>query len=304
MRSVILTLAALFAMAAPAHAEIPDPYQIFAAARHVWLMQAYPRAVSYVVGVHALGDNPISKHYQMTYVSRTNCVYPNPVSVEQQEHPHVPRGINIAIGPIPVGNREEVPDPFGIPALAPNYSFGIAPPIHSNGADTRALIAELRAQYPDPMAKTKASSTGGLVEIASVTAIHRDYVMQLIGVENDELGNAYHLALQPTHDPWHYRLRDVWIDTNDFGIHKLVSAGNFTGGLATKARWLVKFTRQDGVQYLRSEETMEPVSSRGWLGIGDEMWSGWRITFDAISTSREPFYLNRPFGETLLTEPD
>jgi hypothetical protein len=301
MRTAIVVLAAVFAMAAPAQAGTLDPYQIFASARHVWLMQTYPRAVSYVVGIQALGDPSVAKHYQLTYVSRTNSVYPNPVSIEQQEHPHVPRGINIAIGPIPVGPREEVPDPFGIPQLAPNYSFGVAPPIRANGTDTRALIAQLRAQYPDPMAKTRPVTGSGLVEIGSVTAVQRDYLMQLIGVESDELGTAYHLALQPTHDPWHYRLREVWVDTNDFSIHKLVSAGNFTGGLATKARWLVKFTRQDGVQYLRSEETMEPVASRGLFA---ETWSGWRLTFDAVSTTAEPFYTSRPFGETLLTEPD
>lgn len=306
MRSVIFIGAALLAMAAPVHAQtLTDPYQIFATARHVWLMQNYPRAVSYVVGVQALGDNLVAKHYQLTYVSRTNTVIPDRVSIEQRENPHVPRGINISIGPIPVGGREEVPDPFGIPMLAPNYSFGVAPAIRVHGTDTRALIAELRAEYPDPMAKTRAASTSGLVEIGSVTAVHHDYVMQLVGIERDEQGDAYHLALQPTHDPWHFRLRDVWVDANNYSVHKLISAGNFTGGLAIKARWLVKFAKHDGMQYLHSEETMEPVTAHGLLGIGDQTWNGWRITFEAVTDAPEPFVLTPPMGaESFLTEPD
>ena len=285
-----------------------DPYQIFAAARHAWLAQDYPRCVSYIVGVQALGDNQVVKHYQLTYVSRTDSVYANRVSIEQQEHPHVPSGINInlsILGGSRTLNPEEQPDPFGIPELAPNYSFGIAPPIRAHGLDSRSLIALLRAEYPDPMAKTRATSTNGLVEIGSVTAVHHDYLMQLAGIESDEQGSAYHLKLQPTHDPWHFRLRDVWIDTSDFSVHKLVSGGNFTGGLATKARWFVTFAKQDGVQYLRSAQTMEPVSAHGLLGIGDQTWSGWRVTFDAISIAPEPLLQPQlPGSETFLTEPD
>ncbi len=306
MRRVIFIGAAILAMAAPAHAQsLTDPYQIFATARHAWLMQNYPRSVSYVVGVQALGEHRVAKHYQLTYNSRTNTVIADRVSIEQREHPHVPRGINIGIGPIAVGPREEVPDPFGIPMLAPNYSFGVAPSIRSHGVDTKALIAQLRAEYPDPMAKKRAASANTLLEIGSVTAVHHDYVMRLLGIERDEQGEAYHLALQPTHDPWHYRLRDVWVDTKTYGVQKLISAGNFTGGLATKARWLVKFAKQDGVQYLRSEETMEPVTARGLLGLGGQTWRGWRVTFQAVTVAPQVFVTSQPLGsETFLTEPD
>ncbi|MFN2528810.1 MAG: hypothetical protein ABR584_08845 [Candidatus Baltobacteraceae bacterium] len=309
MRSVIIIAAVVFAMAAPANAQsLTDPYQIFATARHSWLMQSYPASVSYVVGVQALGDDLAAKHYQLTYNSRTNTVIPDRVSIEQRENPHVPTGININIdilGGSRTLNPEKPADPFGIPMLAPNYSFGVAPPIRAHATDTKALIAQLRAEYPDPMVKGRAASTNDLVEIGSVTAVHHDYVMQLVGVERDDQGDAYHLALQPTHDPWHYRLRDVWIDTNTYCVHKLISAGNFTGGLATKARWLVKFDKQDGVQYLHSEETIEPVTAHGLLGIGEQTWSGWRITFEAVTIAPQPFLVSQPLGdETFLTEPE
>ena len=283
----------------------PDPYTIFARARHAWVTQSYPRAVQYVVGLQALGvGNALSKHYESTYVARTNRVYPDRVSLEQQAHPHVPRGINISLGPIPIGPREETPDPFGIPSLAPNYSFGIAPPIRSDSVDTNALIAQLRAQYPDPMAKDNRPK-GGLQEIGNVVAVHRDYVMQFVGIENDARGEAFHLTLQPTHDAWHFRLRDVWIDTATYHVHQLISAGNFTGGLAVRAQWMVKFREQGGLQYLQSEQTLGPVSASSLLGLSSEQWDGWRVEFSAVQPGSDPSYLAPSLGgEKFLSEPE
>ena len=302
-----------FAVAATAQVTpTPDPYVLFARARHTWLMQTYPRAVSYIVSLQTLGSQaPATRHYESVYVSRTNTVFPNRVSLEQQSHPHVPTGINISIGPIPVGPREETPDPFGVPSLAPNYSFGIAPrhaelvEARSDGSDTRALIGQLRAQYPDPMEGKTVRASDGLKEIGNVVSAQHDYFMQFVGVENDAWGNTFHIALQPTHEPWRFRLRDVWIDSSTYQVHQLMSEGNFIHGLAARAQWLVKFAPQDGVEYISSEQTLGPVSAKALLGASELTWDGWRVSFEGIAQTAEPYYLHPSLGdEAFLSEPD
>ena len=294
--SLMTGIAALGAPALPQD----NPYYIYSHARDVWTAQRYPDYIAYTVAIDVDEKGiPKANHYHAVYDALHDVVHVNAVSDEEKADPHFATGVNIHLRPKRqfhtimdkrVGNPEDATDFLGVPLLAPNYSFGIAPYITAlQATSSDQLVQEIRQQYKDPMPAAKAqemSSNGQLKEIASVTSTRRDYVMTLQGTEQVAGHAAYHVSLRPVHDPRRLRLRELWVDTQSFETLQLVTAGNFTG-IGSNVAWTVTFDDVDGVHYIASEMANSPIS------VGDHTYDRASISFQQIASAQwSPLWVN------------
>jgi protein-S-isoprenylcysteine O-methyltransferase Ste14 len=268
-------LGALVAIHPPAAgAATLGPYEIFERARDVWSSQQYPPYVSYTIVVD-VDQKGVQKtdHYVATYDSRHDRVYADVVSKEQKTDPYFPRGINMSIDPKrkfqtlfkrPVGDPERAVDYLGVPLLAPNFSFGIAPYVPqfaSAQANQAELVEQIRREFHDPMhAQQEAdlSRVAGLKQIANVVSANRRYIITDKGIETINGTQAYHLSLRPVRPDPRLRLRELWIATRSFATLQLVTQGNFADDAIP---WLITFANVGGAQYIASETAEKPVSN-------------------------------------------
>jgi hypothetical protein len=273
-RALALILVLVAPVAAAAQTPAPDPYAIFSGARNYWLRQHYPARIGYTVAVDVLeGGAHKVEHYSSAYDAVGNAVEVNPLSDYEIAHPASGRGVNLVFAPFSIGrvqlSKPEPPlDFIGVPSLAPNYSFAIAPFVRSDAGpkSSAELVQEVRAQFHDVRptpAPTALPSAAGLQEIAAVTAAKRRYAISLVGIETIDGAPAYHLALQPLGNPHVFRLRDLWVDTSTYATRQLVNAGNFTDGPWPGLKWTVRFASIDGGLYISDEYTADPTPFRG-----------------------------------------
>ncbi len=302
------------ALNVPAPAD-PDAYQLYARARAVWLSQHYPASIAYTIAV-AVDDHGVVKtnHYKAFYDSTRANIDVDPVSVEEHNDPHTPSGVNMSIRPKrnfqtifvkPVGRPEDAVDFLGVPHLAPNYSFGIAPQIvaandQSDAAKRAALVRAIREQYNDPMSQQKnqqLEKTEPLKEIANVATSNRNYVVTFAGMEYLNGRDMYHLSLRPVHSPLRLRLRELWVDTQTFATSQLVTEGNFNR--FGSVPWTVTFQNIDGAQYIASESANSTVT------VGLHTYRSATITFESIAIGQKPPSLMKPFMpvNNMLEEP-
>jgi hypothetical protein len=288
-----------------------DPYDIFARARAVWSLQHYPHYLSYTIAVQVTERGvDKTKHYHLSYDSQTDNIDVNPVSDEEKAAPPVPTGFLWHLKPKrqfqtlfdkKVGNPGEAVDYLGVPKLAPTYSFGMGANAGTeDGRNDDALVAQIRAQYNDPMPAAKdreLTSDGKLKSIASVTSRAHNYTIQLDGVETIAGTPCYHLTLKPNGNPRVFRLRDLWVDTQTFQTRQLVTDGNFT---ASAVPWLITFESVGGALYIASEAALAPV------GVGPHRYERASIAFQAITPSTAPTRMSGTFvtKQDLMTEPD
>jgi hypothetical protein len=312
-RIVFITASlALLAGAGQACAD-PDPYQIYAHARAVWMSQHYPPYVSYTIAV-AVDEGGVLKtaHYRATYDATHDRIFTDGVSDEERAQPHVPTGTNITLEPKRqwmtlfqrhVGHPEESVDYLGVPMLAPNYSFGIAayvPPVATTENDRAALVEEIRRQFNDPMSAQKEQqldASGGLKQIGRVVSTDRDYTIVDQGIETVAGRDAYHLRLQPLRSSPKLRLRDLWVDSQTFATLRLVTQGNFTNSVVP---WTITFASIGGAQYIASEEAQAPV------GVGRHLYTRATVSFESVVPARPGRYLWAPMpivSKNLLAEP-
>jgi hypothetical protein len=153
------------------------------------------------------------------------------------------------------------------PLIEPDASFGIV------GREPQAALAGAATSSagPNPAATATATSTPApsanvpqpgetpLRELIRVEAVARDYRIVLAGTERLRYGDAYHLTLEPLHDPRTYRLRDLWIATDGYATLQLTLAGLFEGKPYDDARWTVTYVPLAGrwyVQQIKTDETL------------------------------------------------
>jgi hypothetical protein len=288
-----------------------DPYSIFARARAVWSTQHYPHYLSYTIAVHVTERGvEKSRHYHLTYDAQTEAINVNPISDEEHAAPPVVKGFLWHLQPKrqhqvlfdkKVGNPGDAVDFLGVPKLAPTYSFGMK--VHGgseNGPDDDALIAQIRAQFNDPMPASKdqeLSTQGKLKSIASVTSRARAYTIHLAGMDTIDGTRCYHLLLQPNGNPRVLRLRQVWIDARTFETRQLVSDGNFTG---SDVPWMITFGDVGGALYIASEVAQAPV------GVGEHRYERASLSFESITQTSAPSPLGGSFitKQDLMTEPE
>jgi hypothetical protein len=258
-----LVLAA--ALAAPS----PDPYDIFARARAYWLTQTYPTRLDYDVAVSVTeGGHDRIERYSESFDAVNDVMTVDPVSDYEHAHPTVPTGINVGILGLKIGKPLPPADWLGVPRLAPNYSFGMAPfvpaptPTPFNSA---ALVDQIRNEFHDPNPRVTPSPAPapGLSEIVRVVARNRDYVITLLGTDSIDGHDCYHLSLQPQREPGKYRIRQAWIDESTFATWQLVNAMNFTGGPVNRVPWTIHFADIAGAQYIREEDANAAVAKDG-----------------------------------------
>jgi len=266
--ALVLVAAALVAPAS-AQTAAPDPYAIFARARHYWEGQHYPARLAYTVTVDVLeGGAHKVEHYRSAYDAVDDAVSIDPLSDYEIAHPASGRGVNLGIPFLRLSKPDPPLDFVGVPSLAPNYSFAIAPfvPSDAHPKTPAELVREIRAQFHDlkpTPAPTALPSADGLREIAIVSSTRHRYDIRLVGVEPVDGAPAYHLALKPTGDPHRFRLREVWVDTATGATRRVVNAGNFVDGPWPGLTWTVDFASVDGALYIAREHTADPVAFRG-----------------------------------------
>jgi len=305
-RAAFLLFAVVAALSVtPAHAAAPDPYAIFGNARAYWQLQKYPMLLDYSVAVDVVeGSKERVERYTVEYDAVSGVPRVDPVSDYQLAHPVVAKGINLGILGFHVNKPVPPVDFLGVPFLAPNYSFGMAPfvpaptPTPFNSA---ALVDEIRKEFHDPNPRatpTPSATPNGLQEIATVYAHSRDYTITLLGTETIDGHACYHLALQPTREPGRFRIRQAWIDEHTYATWQLQDALNFTNGAGTNVAWIIHFHAVGGAAYISEEDALAPMST------GGQIFTQTAVRFENLravdeSTMRAPLVEDG----TLLQEP-
>jgi hypothetical protein len=284
---------------------LTDPYAIFAQARERWESARYPQQLAYDVVVRVTHQGIASSaHYHLYYDSMADSVKVNATSDEELAHPYTPHGINTFFnffgGMIPMSSPQHTFDYIGVPVLAPNYSFGIAPYLPASPeVNSQELVQEIRREFHDPAKSQNVSAPSGLRTIASVDVIRRRYIINLNGTATVDGHEDYDLRLRPVRDPGAYRLREVWIDTQTFATDRLESQGNFVTGGMTGVPWTVTFRQSDGAPYIQSEETTQSFT------VDRRAYDGATVSFENIRSQHIPPYaaLMGFGGAQALTEP-
>jgi hypothetical protein len=328
---VALLLALLGAGRAPA--ANTDPYAIFANARSYWEHQRYPERLAFTVAVvvQEAGTQKV-EHYTSTYDAVDNVITTDCVSDYERAHPPSGKGIKFNAGissptipltllaaalpqtrseqtmaSITIGHSgDPAIDFLGVPELAPNYSFGIAPFVPGRAWTSAELVAKIRAKFHDPGPSPSPSPTpaptptsSGLKQIAVVTAVARHYIISLVGIEPLDGAPAYHLKLQAVVEPHRYRLRDLWIDTQTYATRQLISDGNFTNGPWPGAPWTVRFAQIDGATYIADESAAQAFE------YGNLRYTATAVDMQDVSVPQGqqlPSYC-RPSAADILSEP-
>jgi hypothetical protein len=148
------------------------------------------------------------------------------------------------------------PRPYGVTLPSP----GASPASPPAAASLEPASTPASALEPPGTAGGNAPATEKpLRELARVEAVARDYRIALAGVERVRDEDAYHLTLVPVREPRTYRLRDLWVATNNFETLRLTVDGLFSGRPYDDARWTVSFVDFAGLAYvgqIRTEETL------------------------------------------------
>jgi hypothetical protein len=249
-------------------ATLTDPYQVFGMARERWEAQHYPEKIAYTVAVDVV-EKGVRKteRYEAGYDAVEDTPLVDPVSDREKAHPYyAPGGFGFNVALFGQGRPNPDVDFFGVPFLAPNYSFGIGATPRGSASpppDPMELVREIRAEFDDPLPPWRnvpvPAASPGLREIAVVSARTRTYDITLSGIEPVEGALAYHLVLHPLRDPGRYRLRDLWIDAQNYAPCKLVVGLNFVNGPGTAVPWSVTFEQIGGASYIASETTLTPT---------------------------------------------
>jgi hypothetical protein len=303
-------LAAVLLSAALNGPLLKDPYVIFDRARSFWASQQYPSVVDYIVHVVATDaqSSEQERHYHEYFRPATNrVVVQPPVSDEQLANPYKPSGgfnfsiFGAAAGGIGGPGSGVKGDLFDVPALAPNYSFGIVPDAPPADTLTPAqLVAEIRREYHDPAPQKVAELERryGLKTIALVVSTKRDYAITLDGIEPVANHQDYHLSMKPLTDPLKYRLRDVWIDTATYATDKLRVGANFNDKAMEAVPWLVNLRQIGGATYITDERAEAPLD-----GYHGRMYDAFSISFEEIGSGKAPFWMGGSYGGGSLSEP-
>ena len=244
----------------------PDPYEVYARSRAYWMHQRYPAQLQYQVAI-AVTAGGVSRveRYDTVYDALNNAISVDPVSDFERAHPAYPgSSVNYALGPYRFSKRSDPGDLLGVPRLAPNYSFGMAPfvpAISEEPAQDDTLIDAVRRDYGDSLPSPNVRARFPV--IGSVYSTEHTYSIALLGSELVAGHDCYHLAFTPERDPSRYRIREAWIDHASFAPWKLVDASNFRNGAANTVSWTIDFADVNGAHYISRERANTPITQGG-----------------------------------------
>ncbi|HET6894645.1 MAG TPA: hypothetical protein VFH72_04600 [Candidatus Baltobacteraceae bacterium] len=246
-----------------------DANHIFERAQQYWMAQRYPKATDYLIHVRTIRSGRAQeRHYRARWMSLSNAVSVDAVSIEERTHPYVPPpGFDVAFFGLHLGHvggpnegQGTNGDLIGVPDLSPTYRFGVLPyaaPAPPSAAD---MVEEIRAHYGDPADQKvrELTSKQGTETIASAYA--SNYIIVLLGEEQYEGHPDYHLALTPLRDPAQHRLREMWVDAGTFATDVVRVSGNFVDPGTSSVPWTIVFTSVGGARYIARETSEKPIS--------------------------------------------
>lgn len=249
---------------------VAAPQEIFARAQAQLKTERYPPFVAYVTDVQATVRG---KHYEEEFrcYLRTSdgAQTTDPRPIASTNKPENPYGFNIPLVNALLRTSTTVPTPFGLPRMSPTYTFGMAPAATPRRRDDARNSRDDEDRY---------RTLGNVV----VTA--RDYEIALVGREAYAGREFYHLRLAPVGDPHALRLRELWIDAQNFKIWKLRSDGIFADGPATTVPWEVEYRLIDGHLFVETERSAASVDvGGGAFGVGATRYDGITYTFRDFS---------------------
>jgi len=190
--------------------------------------QNYPPYVSYIVTVRSnVKDRWLIEQFHSLCRTRDDRVVTDAKPLSTTNQGVNPYGFNVKLRGLAMKNAQNIDEPFGVPEMSPIFTFG------------------LTSLHPS-------------------TSSIREYDISLVGTEEYRGRLVYHVALAPRSDPQHHRLRDLWVDSTNFGVLRLVSAGAFASGPATTVDWDVTYSIINGYWTIETESTTASMLLGGY----------------------------------------
>ena len=245
-----------------------DADTLFLAARQARSQSAYPHYARYATVVrYRNGAREITRAWDTTEDVRRRLVHARALSRQDTANPHVPHGINVrgsiaagiarpvapgamsgsppSIGFSTIVNAERPDDPIGQLTLAVDQDFGLA-----IDAARISAIADMSAI---------AARATALPHIGRTGAVARTYEVTDLG-DVEEGGIAlHHLGLRPLRDPYHNRLRELWLDAKTSLPVRAIVAGIGDRRPLDTVNWRVDFTQLEGGTYVARETALAPI---------------------------------------------
>jgi hypothetical protein len=289
-RSTAIALLPLFAFVHQTDTATAQGEAIFARAEKVAQNDAHARYANYDVVVSFDAGGPPRVDTWATTEDLTHAaVYADIFSQQEHRSPTTPHGSNLVFGLAlqpatqdgvgasgdsqtetavqshPV-NPQVTGDPIGPVAFAVDQNFGLTPPqtyaVVNNTADFSA-----HAQALTVIGRTGATETPR-------------YRVTLAGTS----GPLDHLVLTPLRDPYHNRLRELWVDDASGQVREAIVQGIGDRAPFDRARWDVTFVRKEGATYVETERALGPIDFGGGTVLHDIT-----VTFDRLElTSAYP----------------
>ncbi len=280
-------------------AAAPEPTaadQLFDAARAARSHASYGHYAEYVAVVRfAQGAHHVTSTWETIEDLRRRVVHAHSLRREEQANPHVPHGINFAVGagpggpqmgvPPPVRGHEPSDDPIGQLTFAVDQDFGLA------------LDAPAIAASHDMSEVTSAAVS--LRRIGRTGTIVRTYDVTDLGDVAEGGATLHHLGLRPLRDPKKFRLRELWFDAKTSMPVRAIVAGVGNRGPLDDVEWRVEFTQADGGLYVARETALAALQTGA--GPLDDV----TISFEDVQLTNQlkPYELIGMSTEIGITDP-
>jgi hypothetical protein len=244
---VLATVVTLATCAAASPPTAPsDPYAIFDASRKAWAAGAYPRYAEYLAVVSFRnGTKVVRRTWETTEDIRHGFVYSGAFSREEQANPYTPHGIEFSLPFFGTINKQQPDDPIGQVTFAIDQDYGLAP-------TGRRVVSTNSFNTLD-------QQSSNLPVIGHTGTVLRNYDVSLIETMTDAQGPEYHLRLTPLRDPYHYRLRELWVDGTTWLPEESIVAGIGSHPPLTKVLWRIEYRQTQGATYIARETALADV---------------------------------------------
>jgi hypothetical protein len=273
MRAFIRICAALVPLtlvhqAPPAPAVDPDA--IFAKAVKTVQNDAYPRYATY--DVVATFTN--AAHHTDTWATTEDLthasVWADIFSQQERASPATPHGINVGLGANLETAGQSTLGATGTSQTQPAAAVTLNNSDDSDPVGPVALAIDQNAGLTDPRpyvvvhtGETFSSRADGYTTIGRTGAEVKRYDVKLLDVD----AGVAHLLLTPLRDPYHNRLRELWVEVATGYIQSAIVKGVGSRPPIDQARFKVTYTRRDGGTYIASERTLDTIH----FGEGDDV---------------------------------
>ncbi|MBV8082176.1 MAG: hypothetical protein JO293_07080 [Candidatus Eremiobacteraeota bacterium] len=254
------------ALAAPRHAGM-SAAEIFDRALTFVREQNYPPYVSFVVTVDTQAKGRwLVEQFSSLCRARDDRVSTTAKPLSTTNHPDNPYRFNLKVKGLQVHDSPNIDEPLGIPEISPIYDFGLS-------------------------------------RVPPVTSSARSYEVALVDEQTLRGRPAYLLELTPLGDPKKYRVREMWVDVEDFSILQLTTDGAFAGGPGNTVAWTVSFAIDHGHWLIENEATTASLVLGGYAPAVDSfiVLPG-SVRYEGISYTFSDFEFPKTVSDLLFLE--